>query len=234
MDSRELTAFGLTEAESLIYMTILKLNKATVKDIAKECGFHRTNIYDVLEQLKEKGLVSSAAEGKAMRYRASDPNSLYALLEEKRELLDTLFPALQAFYTASPEETKVEVYKGNEGMKTTWRDMIKEGKPLFGYGVKGQLREKLPTFAAQWSRDAKAKNIPYYGIYTERGNPPVYASEVRYVSEELTSPVATFIYGDKVNINIWEPTLVAIVIKSELVAKMFKSHFDLMWRIAKK
>jgi predicted transcriptional regulator len=234
MEVKELTKIGLTESEAIIYHAVLKLGTCSVKDISKECGFHRTNIYDILEQLKEKGLISFSKEGKVMHYSPSDPNNLYELLREKKEILDKVFPELNSFYNNSSEEIKVEVYKGTEGMKSAWRDMIKEGKPLFGFGVKGQLREKLPLFAQQWLRDIKSKKIPYYGIYTKRGDNPFYYTEIRYVSEELSSPVATFIYGDKININIWDPDLVAIIIKSKLVASMYKKHFDLLWKIAKK
>ena len=234
MDTNKLMSLGLTEAESLIYYTALKLGNCSVKQIAKECGFHRTNIYDILEQLKEKGLITFFKEGKSMKYDASDPNNLYELLKEKEELLDTLFPNLKELYNKSSDEIQVEVYKGVEGMKSAWRDMIKEGKPLYGFGVKGQLREKLQLFAEQWLRDLKKKKIPYYGIYTKRGNNPSYYTEIRYVSEELNGPVATFIYGDKININIWEPDLIAIVIKSKLVADMYRKHFNLLWKMAKK
>ncbi|OGJ17079.1 hypothetical protein A3K73_01480 [Candidatus Pacearchaeota archaeon RBG_13_36_9] len=234
MELKKLSELGLTEAESIIYYAVLKLKNCTVKEISKECGFHRTNIYDVLEQLREKGLVTMIKEGKIARYGASNPNNFYELLREKKELLDSIYPELSSLYSSSSEGIQVEVYKGKEGMKSAWRDMIKEEKPLYGYGIKGQLREKLPIFAEQWLRDVKNKKIPYYGIYTQRGNPPSYFTEIRYVSKELSSPVATFIYGDKININIWDPMLVSIVIKSKLVASMFKKHFDLLWKLAKK
>jgi len=234
METKKLIALGLTEAESIIYEALLKLKSCTVRDISKECGFHRTNIYDVLEQLREKGLATISKEGKTTIYTPTDPTNLYDLLKEKNEILDSLFPELKSLYSSSGEETLVQVYKGQEGMKSAWRDMIKEAKPLYGYGIRGQLREKLPTFAEQWVRDAKLKKIPFYGIYTKRDNPPKYITEIKYVAEENSGPVATFIYGDKVNINIWEPSLIAIVIKSKLVATMFKKHFDLLWKIAKK
>ena len=234
MENKKLVELGLTEAEALLYTAVLKLKTCTVKALSKECGFHRTNIYDVLEQLREKGLITISREGKSTVYNATDPNNLYELLREKKELLDSVFPSLEKLYASSSEEIKVEVFKGVEGMKAAWREMIREGKPLYGYGVKGQLREKLQVFAEQWLRDAKKRKIPYYGIYTRKGNLPFYFTEVRYVSEELSSPVATFIYGDAININIWEPSLVAVVIKSKLVSEMFKKHFDLLWKIAKK
>jgi len=233
MNPKELIQLGFTDAEATIYFTVLKLGLCTVKDISKDSGFHRTNIYDVLEQLKEKGLITYFKEGKTLKFQVTNPKNLYELLEEKRNILDSLFPEILRLNNIMSDEIFVEVYKGDEGMKSAWRDMIRDGKPIYGFGIKGQLREKLPVFAAQWVRDARAKKIPYFGIYTEK-NPPAYYTEVRYISSEYSSPVATFIYGDKININIWDPSLVAVVIKSKLVAQMYKKHFDLLWKIAKK
>jgi len=232
MDTKKLEKLGLTESESSIYYSVLKLGVCTVRDISKNCGFHRTNIYDILEQLKEKGLVTFFKEGKTMKYGVTDPNNLYEFLREKQELLDKIFPDIERLHKVSSEEIQVEVYKGKEGMKSAFRDMLRQGKPMYAFGVKGQLREKLPIFAKQWIRDAKKKKIPYYGIYTKK-HPPKYYTKIKYVSEELSGPVATFIYADKININIWDPNLVSIVIKSKLVYQMYKKHFDLLWKIAK-
>ncbi|MBI5390228.1 BlaI/MecI/CopY family transcriptional regulator [Candidatus Woesearchaeota archaeon] len=233
MDRKKLTTLGLTEAEARIYTSVLKLGMCTVKDITKECGFHRTNIYDVLEQLKEKGLVAYAKEGKTMQYTVSDPQNLYELLREKKEVLDSIFPEIERLHDLTSKEIQVEVYKGEEGMKSAFRDILRQRKTLYAFGVKGQLREKLPLFAEQWLRDLKEKKIAYYGIYTERV-PPKYYTKIRYVAKELSGPVATFIYGDKININIWDPTLVSIIITSKLVAQMYKKHFELLWKVAKR
>src|SRR3989338_10673540 len=118
MESEKLVQLGLTEAESLIYTTVIKLKTCTVKDISKECGFHRTNIYDVLEQLREKGLITLSKEGKSAIYSASDPNNLYEFLREKKELLDSIFPGLKSLYSSSSEEIKVQVHKQTKEIKT--------------------------------------------------------------------------------------------------------------------
>ncbi len=233
MEVDKLSALGLTKAESTIYSSVLKLGSCNVRDISKDCGFHRTNIYDVLEQLKEKGLISFHNEGKTVFYKATNPNTLYGLLNEKKEILDSIFPEINSLYKNKFEPISVEVYKGKEGMKSVFRDMLYSGEDIYGFGIKGQLREKMPIFAEQYISGLKKRKINYYGIYTEE-NLPSYYTEIRVVSKELSSPVATFIYGDKININIWEPDLVAITIKSSLVAKMYKQHFDLLWKIAKK
>ena len=234
MQSQQLVKLGLTGAEAVIYSSVLKLGVCTVKDISKDTGFHRTNIYDILEQLKEKGLISDYKESKTAKYQAADPNNFYAFLNEKKEILNSIFPDLEKLYNEKTEAIQVEVFKGNEGMKVAFRDILKTGKPLYAFGVKGQLRDKLSVFSQQWLRDLKNKKIKYYGIYTKKDHLPPYYTEVKFVSEELSSPVATFIYGDKININIWEPSLTAIVITSPLVASMYKKHFDLLWKIAEK
>ena len=231
-----LIKLGLSDAESLIYLTVLKIGNATVKDLAKDSGFHRTNIYDVLEKLKEKGLITYYKEGKTTIYKAADPENLYALVREKQLFLDSLMPDLKKLQELRMESIEVEVFKGNEGMKASWRDMIKERKTILGFGVRGQLRQYLPEFAQQFLRDLKRHKIKYYGIYVRGEKEPPYGfyTDVRYVPKEMSSPVATFIYSDKVNINIWEPTLIAIVIKSKEVAESYKKHFELLWDIAQR
>ncbi len=232
---KDLTPLGLAEAESKIYLALLHIGTATVKQIAKDSGFHRTNIYDVLDKLKEKGLVTFHKEGKVTLYRAADPENLYAFLQEKMQFLDSLVPDLKKLQESGKEPAEVEIFKGSEGMKAAWRDMLKERKTLYGWGVKGQLREHLPEFAAQFLQDLKKFKIKYYGLYIQGEQPPPwYYTEVRYLPPQMSSPVATFIYGNKININIWEPTLIAIVITSKEVAEAYRKHFELLWGMAKK
>ena len=87
MEKNILLEVGLTEAETKIYLAVLKLKTCTVRDITKECGFHRTNIYDILEQLRERGLITIFKEGKTTKYNATNPNNLYELLREKKAIL---------------------------------------------------------------------------------------------------------------------------------------------------
>jgi sugar-specific transcriptional regulator TrmB len=228
----KLTQLGLTKSEALIYQTVLKIGVCTVKDISKESGFHRTNIYDLLEQLKEKGLITFFTEGKTSKYQVSDPHNLFEFLKEKEDLLESIYPEIIRMHKTGSEEISVEVFKGKEGMKASFRDHIRERKTIYGFGAKGQLRENLSVFAKQYNRDLKKYKIKYYAIYSE--NPPPYHTEIRFVPKQYGNPAATLIYGDKVQISIWEPSLLAIVIKSSLVAKMYKNHFDLLWKIAKR
>ena len=52
----KLKEIGLSDSEANVYLTLLKLGEATVAEISQSSGLHRTNIYDSLEKLKEKGI----------------------------------------------------------------------------------------------------------------------------------------------------------------------------------
>lgn len=234
---RQLEDLGLSKNEAVIYMALVKLGKATVKEIAKATGMHRTNIYDILEKLKEKGLVSYFKEKNIQYFIASHPRNLESFLKEKLDLLHNILPKLIEIYNIKEEEVIVEIFKGKQGMKSAFRDILRslnKGGVFYGYSVGGQLREYLPIFSNQFQAEMKRKKIKYYGIYVEGTKKPAVYTEIRYVPKEMASPVAIFLYSDKVFINIWKPTLIGIIIRSKEVFNTYKKHFNLLWKIAKK
>jgi sugar-specific transcriptional regulator TrmB len=229
-----LTKIGLSKAESIIYLSLIKLGNITVKEISKDTGFHRTNIYDILEQLKEKGLASFSKKGKVLYYQSTDPKNLFNLLDEKKEILNDLMPDLEKLNSLTKEKINVSVFKGKEGMKNVFNDIRREKGEIYGLGIKGQLREELPIYAKQFLRDLKLSKRKYYGLYDKKENISPVFTEVRILPKKVSIPVATHIYADKVLITIWEPDLIAILIGAKDVAETYKTHFNLLWSISRK
>ncbi len=111
---------------------------------------------------------------------------------------------------------------------------VGEKKEVVGWGMTGQLRKYLPIFADQWIRDIKLYKIKNRYIYAKGTEIKEKQFETKLLPKEFITPVATQIYGDKILISIWEPTLLAIMIKSKEVAESYKSYFNLLWKLAKK
>ena len=57
-----LKACGLTQNESLVYLSLLKIGKTTTSKIVKEANISGGKIYETLEKLIQKGLVKSIIE----------------------------------------------------------------------------------------------------------------------------------------------------------------------------
>jgi len=231
----QLTRIGLTDNQSKIYLSLLKLKRATIKQVAKECGFHRTNIYDIMEELKEKGLVTFYKEGKSSYYSAVDPKNLSVMIDEQKEILNTMLPTLSGLFNFQHEDVNVQVYKGEQGMKIAFNNILKTKKKIYcGLNIKGQLREQLPIYATQFYRIMKEKEILYKGIYTKEYKVKGHKTEIRYIDPKYDTPVATHIYDDVVLIEIWQPTMIAIEIRSQQIADAYMDQFNMMWKSASK
>lgn len=231
----KLTKIGLTDNQSKIYLSLLKLKKATIKQVAKDCGFHRTNIYDIMEELKEKGLVTFYKEGKSSYYSAVDPKNLSVMIDEQKEILNNMLPILSGLFNFQHDDVNVQVYKGEQGMKIAFNNILKtRNKLYYGLNIKGQLREQLPVYATQFYRIMKERGILYKGIYTKEYTVKGHKTEIRYIDPKYDTPVATHIYDDIVLIQIWQPTMIAIEIKSKQIADAYINQFNIMWKGASK
>lgn len=72
----QLSGIGLAEYESRAYISLLKDNPATPYEIAHASGIPSSKVYEALNRLVEKGVVSAVDEGKKRRYIPIDPGEL--------------------------------------------------------------------------------------------------------------------------------------------------------------
>jgi len=233
MDINALKRIGLSESDIKVYTSLIKLGKANVGLIAEASGVHRTNIYSILDKLKDMGLASDVKEDGKRFFRISDPSNLLNYIKESEEAIKSLIPDLNNIKESVKEKIEVEFFKGEKGMKSAMKDIIRTKREVVGFGMTGQLRKYMPIFAIQWIRDIKHFKIKNKYIYVEGTAIDEPYFEVKLLSKEFSTPVGTQIYGDKILITIWEPTLTAIMIKSREVADNYKKHFELLWKIAK-
>jgi sugar-specific transcriptional regulator TrmB len=234
METSSLERIGLSESDVKIYLALLGFGSANVTQLAEASGVHRTNIYSILDKLKEMGLVTEAKEENKLRFKVSDPENLLNYIKESEEAIRILIPDLNKIRESVKEKIEVNVFKGEKGIKSAMKDILRERKEVVGFGMTGQLRHYMPAFAVHWIRDIQKRKIHNRYIYIEKTEISEKNFEVRSLPKEFSTPVGTQIYGDKVLITIWEPTYVAIMIKSREVADNYRKYFGLLWKIAKK
>jgi sugar-specific transcriptional regulator TrmB len=58
MNTKILEDIGLTKTEIKIYLALLKLGQSTTTNIIKDAGIHASKVYEFLDKLIKKGLVS--------------------------------------------------------------------------------------------------------------------------------------------------------------------------------
>lgn len=91
---RQMSKFGLTKEEALLYYFLLERKSGTVKEIhdSKEyCLKQRPNLYKLINSLVEKGFVEEEIKGGKKRFFPQAPHFILNLkIEEKQKKLDEL------------------------------------------------------------------------------------------------------------------------------------------------
>lgn len=233
VDLEKLKEIGLSDSEIKIYTALLRLGEATVVEISKDSGLHRTNIYDSLEQLKEKGLVSFLYKENKQYFRAISPDRLLDYLKEREESITKIIPDLKNLQSKVPEKITVEIFKGKQGLKSTLKEILAKKEEVIGYSVAGQLREYLPEFAEYYFREQEKNRIFHRFIYTAGVMKPSKYYIARYLPKEYVGTTISICCSDIILNIIWEPEIVTIKIKSKQLVEDYKKHFRLLWKIAK-
>src|ERR1035437_6733437 len=97
----DLTPFGFTPTESLIYEVLLRGGPGTGYTIARGAGLARANVYAALEGLVGKG-AARVAGGRPKQFRPEPPSTLLARLSDRQgEAMEQISSALSAL--AAPD-----------------------------------------------------------------------------------------------------------------------------------
>lgn len=236
-----LEKFGLTKTEEKVYLVLLKLGSSPASDIIKKTQLHRTTVYDVLERLIEKGLVSFVVINKIKSYSAVNPSKFLDLaLEEKKQAEDTqkfaeeIVKKISLTKKDSKSKANVQVFIGLEGQKTIMDDIIDVGKEFFILGGGGKFETENKLYTEQWAEKRRKKKIKAKIISTNRKESPIWKlNQIKYIKEEYFSPTATFIYGNKVAFFIREEPMLIILIESEKLSRDYLDYFNFLWKLAK-
>lgn len=247
MNTAILKKIGLTDNEIKLYITLLKVGLSSAYDLSKKTGIYRVHVYDKLEQLMDKGLVTHVYKGAKKYFQATHPEKIKHYLEDKkRELeekekeVDQILPELEAFAMLPKEDTKVEVFKGKEGLKYFLKDIIKTKQEVMVTGIDdSKYNETLPIFMKQYFRDLRKNNIKERVITLHKKDVFLFDKKIapttnyRFLEATQFNPTNTFVYGNKVVIVSWGTPVTAIMIENKDIAITYKEHFEVMWKTAK-
>lgn len=254
MNEAILQEIGLTESEKKVYLALLELGDSTRYDIVNKSKVAGSKIYELLEKLQEKGLVSIYLKNKIKHFKPTNPNQILNLIKHKKanilnleEQAKQLLPELLTKFNSSKEDQEVEIISGIKGLEMIFReqiDILKKGETCYviggtwgtGEGMEKQTQmffEKIHVMREQ----KKIKTKMLFNSKQKETTKKLYSSKkyphttTKFI--EHTSPVAINIYKDKTIIIIFGKQISSIYITSKEVANSFIEYFNLLWKIAK-
>lgn len=238
MNTEELREFGLSNTESKVYLALLELGKSKAGEITKKSAVNRTNVYDALERLIEKGLVSYVSENNKKVFEAVNPQRLQNILKDKQDKLGKTIEELKAKYQKTLKEEDAFVFRGKQGIKSIFEDILNEKKELFCYGAESRFKTLFPFYQKHWNEKRAKLKIKVKMIYSEKVREEKRKEnlkflEMKFLPETYEFPSMVISYGNRVVTIVWLEEPFAFMIKSEEVVKSNMNFFELLWKIAK-
>lgn len=234
-----LKEYGLTEKEIEVYFALLPLGSVSLQELQKRVSLPRTTIYNTLNYLTNKGLVSKIVKQNVTFFQASDPHRLKEELEEKKKLIDSILPELSALKESIKETSSVQIYQGFKGVYTIITEVFKTKQQTYYFGSYEKslkILQHLPEHARLLRIERK---IPAK-IIVENIDEPIFhtkkyksITQMRFLDSFKEFPCMVFIYGNNVALFTLEGDLIGVIIKNEQVAKALKIVFELYWQQAK-
>ncbi|HJX50052.1 MAG TPA: helix-turn-helix domain-containing protein [Candidatus Nanoarchaeia archaeon] len=228
---------GLTHNESIVYRALLELGPSLAGQISRKSGLHRRTVYDVVEMLIKKGLIGYIKKNNQKYFEASSPERFTDILKEKENAISEFIPEMMSLYGKTKEKQETNFYKGRQGLKTVLEDQLEQGTDeILILGASPKAYEILEFYFKWFDKKRKSQKIKTRIIFSEKNlKMKIPFSEIRYLPQKYSSPLAVNIYRDKVAIILWsEDNPIAIVIKNKDVSEGYKKYFELTWKLAKK
>ncbi|MFH0905840.1 MAG: helix-turn-helix domain-containing protein, partial [archaeon] len=248
----QLTKIGLTNGEAKVYLALLELESGTKTPIARISDVSSSKIYEVLDRLIRKGLVSKVKIKDTTHFKASEPNSLkdYILNEEKqilenKRILEEILPSLNERYLKPKERIDSEIYRGFKALENEIEYLINKAITanlnlitFFG-SISNEINNKrLILFLKRLKLKRKNKNIKfkllisknnksYVNIFTNK------TTDSLNLINENTSSLIVFNHDTLLLITFEKNQPVTIKIENENIVNTFKVFIDLVKTIGK-
>jgi HTH-type transcriptional regulator, sugar sensing transcriptional regulator len=235
----ELKSYGLSDKEVNIYLTALKSSSSTANRLSELSGIRRSTVYEILESLKKKGLVSSFMREKKYYFSAAAPETLIKLLKEKEKTIQTILPELKKLIDSIHERPGVELFEGTLGIKGAVEDMLNY-KEIHGYGASVVADRVFGSFTANFAKKRVENKVMLKGVMEKNIPSHMLEKDVKKFTQIRTLDTLKdhnsvyFIYGHKIIIITLGQELVAMRITSPLLVESQEKIFNFLWRSAKK
>jgi len=240
---------GLSEKQTAVYAASLALGEAGMTDLAKKAALKRPTAYLIIDELMRMGLVSETTKGKRKIYSAVHPRRLQEITRSREKQVEDVLPELVALYNTPKTKPKIQVFEGEEGIKSVYREVLEEIKDIneiFFISNLTAVFKRVPNIFQEFNeillklKNTKIRELNYDDEagrdWAEKIKKSSYKNhEVRLIDQKFSfGTTDNFIFKNKLLIFSLQKDIFVIIIESEEIVKTFKAIFEIAWLQARK
>ncbi len=228
--------YGLTERQAKVYVACLELGTASVQDISKKIQIARSSCEATLEQLQQRGFVSSFKQKTVRRYSPQDPRQIAKIAEQNATAIAQSLPDMLGLFLKNRTIPAVRMYEGKSGMISILEEILVEAKVLHGFGSADDLFDRLGDIFPAFRKRRIQKKILVKMILKDTPQArerqrmgPKELREVRLVSDVGDFSSLMFMWESKVALFSLREEAIAIVVESKELTVGHRAMFEFMW-----
>ena len=236
MIQETLQDLGLNRRESFCYTALLELGSSKIGVIVKKTGIPSSKIYEILDKLIKRGLVSYVKIGKIKHYQASDPKTLLNYIDEKKKKIEEILPQLLLKQKLSTKQS-VEMFEGQKALFSLFTNLIKDAKPKEKYLIfsinEENKNDAVNLFFKNLAVRRKEKKLDVRLLKNIKHYKKEKHTKLKLKYTEFNLPQGITIFRNTVVILSWVESPIAIKIESETISNQLREFFLGQWKIAK-
>jgi len=236
---KSLRAYGLTDKEIAVYLAVLSLDSATVREISLATKIKRTSVYLVADKLVAKGILGSYKAKYGTHYVASQPQSLLTRLDDIKAEVSTIIPQLEAIKKRDLHEPRVNFYRGKQGYLTVLNASLEgyshevlyigSAEALNGIVSEQYVIEKY--IPIRLKRKITFKQIVFADPFSQNLKKNDFAElrQTKFLPRNYAFESNMLIFHDSVAYFSSKRELACVLIGSQDIAKMEMEKYKLLW-----
>lgn len=224
---------GLPEVETKIYLNSLRLGAESVQNIAKSAKLSRTAVYDGIESLQSRGLMSTVKRGRKKYFIAEDPERAVSYfkgyIKSLDEKVDLLKGSVRDLELLGAEKPNVRLYEGEESIRALFEDLAKSrAKEVFELVDLDSLDKSVNKDKLEEAKEfIKGKDLKVTAFYKHSDRD---LSERRASYRKLPSGIGDFdgviwVYGNKIAFIALGGKITLVIIENKIFADTMKVLF---------
>lgn len=236
MIEETLQELGLNRRESICYVALLELGSSKVGEILKKTEIPSSKIYEILDKLIKRGLVSYVIKNNVKHYQASDPKILVNYIEEKKKKIEEIVPVLISKQKLSKKQN-VEIFEGQKAIFSLLTNLIenaKSGEPYLVFSINEENKnEQANLFFRSITLRRKEKGLDVRVLKNIKYYKKEKHTKLKIKYTDFILPQGITIFRNCVILLSWVEYPVAIKIESDIFADQLRAFFLDLWKIAK-
>lgn len=239
MNIQQLISLGFSEKEASVFLSLNQIGPSAASTLARITNLKRTSMYDILNSLLEKNLITSFRQGQYTYYAVDDLNKIYYQEKEKLDIAKNVIEQLKAIQK-NPQNIDINYYKGREGYVEMYRDILaKKPKELMGWINLDKFYAAIdPVFEEQWTQQRVKKNIAVRLLLQNtplveafQKNDAALRRETRLIPTSNLFETTCFLYENHVTFFDSSGSITGIRINHNGFYAMQKQIFEMNWQL---